>query len=408
MLTFKLAWRSVWRHKWRSAITIFAIGSALFLTVFMTALGDGMYRQMIHDAVRMSPGHLVLEHEEYRDEPAVDLTVTVTPDQLAKLNADERVVSTKVLIMAQGVAKTGRATTGIAIMGVEPDSEKKTSTLVEKIIEGEYLAPGDKRKTVIGYKMAERLKVKVGKKIVLASTNKDGDMVEELVRVKGIFRTGSAEIDGHMLQVTAPFARKMLGLAHNESNQVGVILKTDDSQEEFRPVMAALANGSTVLQPWQIILSELTNYVKIDRVSNQVFQGIIIFISLFTIFNTLLMSVIERKREFAMMRAVGTSISRVRKQVMAESFFIGSIGTLGGMFGGWALSLYLGSVGMDLTAMYGEDLDVSGFAINPMIYPYIAPDTLVSLAALVGISVMLVSLIAIRHISKIRIADVLR
>ena len=116
------------------------------------------------------------------------------------------------LVMGQGIAKTGSSTVGVMIIGVEPQAEKDFSDLPKKIVTGAYLEESDKRKIVIGSKLAQRLKVKVGKKLVLATNTINGDLSEELFRVKGIYKTGSPELDGHLAHIPIAKAKKFFGL----------------------------------------------------------------------------------------------------------------------------------------------------------------------------------------------------
>ena len=94
------------------------------------------------------------------------------------------------------------------------------------------------------------------------------------------------------------------------------------------------------------MLPDVASYIKMDKGSNFVFQGILIFLILFTIFNTILMSVLERKREFAMLLALGTQPGKLRLQVLMESVFLGFIGC--------CLGMLLGGLASYLVNRYGE------------------------------------------------------
>ena len=68
----KLAWRSLWRNRRRTLITITSIALGMTCALFFIALADGMYKKLIDQAVRMEAGHVAVEHPEYHDAPAVD------------------------------------------------------------------------------------------------------------------------------------------------------------------------------------------------------------------------------------------------------------------------------------------------------------------------------------------------
>lgn len=411
-MLLKIAWRSIWRNKRRTFISIGAIAFALGIAILFIAIADGMYRQLINDAVRMQAGHFSFEHPEYRDAPAIDLVVDESASLRDALVQIPGVEKTKVMILGQGVARSGTGTAGAALIGVEAKAEAGSSILAKKIVEGAYLEDGDKRKAVIGRALATRLKVTIGKKFVVSSNNADGDFVEELVRVKGIFETGSDEIDGYLVQVPIDFARRLYGLDSEAATQVGVVLTDPDLRA---PAMAAAAHlakgerdGKIVMLPWEEVLPDLAAYIKLDGGSNWVFQGILIFLSLFTIFNTILMSVLERKREFAVVLALGTPPRRLQGQLLIESALLGLLGCVVGLLWGGLLAYWCEVSGLDISKLYEEGVTVSGMALDSFIYAYVSWELLVGLSTLIFVSTMLTSLITVRRISAIHVADVLR
>ena len=106
-------------------------------------------------------------------------------------------------------------------------------------------------KIIIGIKLAERLKLKVGKKLVIASNDIHGDMVEQLVRVKGIFATGAPETDGFLVQIPIGFARQLYGLGDDQVTQVGVVVtdvRSRDDVMEMAQAHCRLGARVTVLE----------------------------------------------------------------------------------------------------------------------------------------------------------------
>ena len=91
-----------------------------------------------------------------------------------QIKAMPEVETTKLLVLGQGVIKTAHGATAVGIAGIEPGIEKKYSTVAEKITQGAYLEETDKNTIVIGHLLAKRLKVKVGKKVVLSTNNQHG------------------------------------------------------------------------------------------------------------------------------------------------------------------------------------------------------------------------------------------
>ena len=407
-LIFRISWRSIWRNRRRTWITISAIAFGLALAVFFIAFGDGVYNQLIDDATRMQGGHFTLEHPQYREAPAVDLFVGGVSGLRIRLEGLDGVLGTKALILGQGVAKSGSGAVGVSVMGVEPAIESGTSPIAGRMVTGSYLEEGDRRKIVVGSGLAKRLEVRTGRKLVIATNDASGEIVEELFRVKGTFEVGSDEVDAYLVQIPLEFARRLYGLGEEDATQVGVLLSDAGRRGEVMAAARELVPKAVTLRTWEEVMPELASYVRVDRGSNLVFQGIIVFLSLFTIFNTILMSVLERTRELAMQLALGVSASLLRLQVVVESALLGALGSTLGVLLGGGLGWWMQAEGLDISRFYGDDIDVSGFALDTMVYADVTAELLVSMWLLVFAATVLLSLIPGRQISRIAVADVLR
>ena len=181
----------------------------------------------------------------------------------------------------------------------------------------------------------------------------------------------------------------------------------DQRAEVMRGARESLSEGVS-LRTWEEVLPELANYIRVDRGGNVIFQWIIVFLSLFTIFNTILMSVLERTREFALQLALGVSSGILRAQIFVESCFMGALGGLLGVIIGGSLGYWMEIRGLDLTQLYKDGVDVSGFAIDTTVYADVTWDLMLNLWALVFVATVLLGLIPMRQISRIPIADALR
>lgn len=408
MLT-RLAWRSIWRNRRRTLITVCSIGFGLAIAIFFISLGEGMYEQMIDQVVRMQAGHITLEHPGYREAPAVDLWLDDLAGLRAEIESWPGISSTKLIILGQGIAKSGYGAVAAVLMGVEPSVETQISPLARNLIKGKYLEDRDGALAVVGSELAKRLNLRVGKKLVLTTNDARGNLVEELCRVKGIFKTGSDELDSYFIQTTVGFTRRLFRMPEGSTTQMGVVLEESHNQQAILINILDRLNGRPIAAlPWQEILPELASYIKIDRGSNLIFQGILIFLILFTIFNTILMSVLEREREFAVLLALGTMPGQLRLQIFVESALLGFVGcALGLLFGG--LGTYLIDIwGIDLSHLLEEGITISGFAMSTELHTKLTPSILVVLAIIVFGATLLLSLIPMRRAAKVSMVEMLR
>jgi len=408
-MILRLAWRSLWRNKRRTVITVCSIALGLTFAIFFIALAEGAYEQMIEQMVRIQSGHITLEHPEYRQAPSVDLWITVPPQLRSEVEKWPDVEETKLVILGQGIVKSGAGNMAAAIMGVEPSVEKASSPVARNLITGKYLEASDKSQVVVGSEMAERLKLAVGKKLVIATNDVTGTLVEELCRVKGIFRTGSEEIDAYFIQMPIDFARRLFHLPREGATQMGVILKDPGAQKRImKRIKDRLDDRPISVLSWQEVMPDVATYIKMDKGSNLIFQAILIFLILFTIFNTLSMSVLERQREFAMLLAVGTTARRLRLQVFAETVFLGVIGCVAGLFFGGLAVVYGHVYGINLSAIMGESVNISGFALSSRMYTKLSFGIFFGSAVTVLAATLLLGLIPVRRATRISIVDTLR
>jgi ABC-type lipoprotein release transport system permease subunit len=409
MLTFKLAWRSLWRNKRRTLITISSIALGLVLAVIFIAIAEGMYAKLIDDAVRIQGGHITLEHPDYREAPAVDLVISGDPDLRQRIASLAGVEKVKALILGQGVAKSGAGGVGVAVIGIEPQIEINSSPLAKQVVRGSYLEDPAAPEVLIGAQLAKQLKLELGKKMVLTSNDASGNLVEELVRVKGIFEVGVEEIDGYLVQVPIGFAAKLFSLGPGQVTQLGVVLRDpDDLPQILRAVRGLIGGTPAAAYSWEQVLPELASYIAMDGGSNLVFQGLLLALIMFTIFNTILMSVLERRREFGVVLALGTPPSRLQLQILLESACLGLVGCAVGLALGGASAYLLQVYGLDMRSFMKEGVAISGVAVSPIIHARVTAGLLIVLGLCVFLATVLLSLYPMRRAARVPVADVLR
>ncbi|HAU28635.1 MAG TPA: hypothetical protein DCW68_00785 [Rhodospirillaceae bacterium] len=368
-MVFLVAWRSIWRARTRSLITVGAMAFGLAFSIFMMAFSDGMYAKLIHDAVSQQAGHVVVEQKDYENAPDPALMV---PDADAVLRMASRIpgfVEGQVFILGQGVVQSSRESAGVGVVGIDPVAQA-LSTPARGRVEGKYLEPGA-QEVFMSASMARRLGVASGKRVVLAVNDASGELVQMLFRIAGTFTTGSEEIDGAVVYVPLGAARSLFGLAPHAATRVGMILENAEMAPAFRDALSRETGSREGLAVylWNEVLPDLARYIRFDRGSALVTCGILIFIVLFTLFNTILMAILEREREFALLMAIGTRPARLMAQVLIESASLSLLGCLAGMALGYGASVAFSGSGIDMSSLYSSSVSVSGFTIDMLVYP---------------------------------------
>lgn len=405
----RLAWRSIWRNRRRTIITVSSIAMGLAVAVFFIAMADGVYAQLVDDVARMQAGHVTLEHPGYRQAANVSFWVKDATVLQLRVAAMDGVAFTKRLIVGQAIARSAASTVGVLLTGVEPSVESQHSPLARHMVKGAYLADGDDAEAVIGRDMATRLNLDVGKKLVLTTNDVDGNLVDELCRIKGIFESGSTDIDGHFVQLPIAFARRIFRLPEGAATQIGVVLqRPEDQTAVMREIRTVVGGQDVVVRPWQEVQPQVASYIRLDQGSNWIFQALLIMLVLFTIFNTVLMSVLERQREFAMLLALGTRPADLRWQVFLETLYLAVFGCAVGVALGGGLAGLLEVRGLDLRTFYPHGVTISGFAIDPVLRARVTTRVLGVTTGIVLAAVLGLGLIPMRQATRLRIVDWLR
>jgi putative ABC transport system permease protein len=406
----RLAYRSSMRHLRRTLISAVAVAFGVALTLFFLGFADGVYNQLIGDAARLQSGHLTVQHRDYLDAPAIDLFIR-DARQFSERAADiPGVLASKRLIHGQGMARSGVDSNGVAIMGIDPEIEASLSPIAKHITEGEYLDGQDQRWVLIGDGMARRLDLAPGKKLVLSANDINGDLVEELFRVRGIFHSGEPGLDGYVIQMPINAATDFYNMPTGAATDLGIVLENRSQRRAAAIALSTLIADREDLRllGWEEIQPGLAAYIKTDRGSLLFFAAILIALTLFTIFNTVLMSVLERRREFAVQLAIGVDRRELSVQILIEAAILGLLGCAIGTLIGMASLAYFGD-GIDMMAlMGGSEVSVGNFAIQPIIYPELGLRPALGVLISVFVATLVTGLVPIRLIGRMKLGAELR
>jgi ABC-type lipoprotein release transport system permease subunit len=386
-----MAWRNLWRNRRRTIITLSSIAFGTMLAILFTGIGDANWQQMIDLAARMGAGHVTLQHREQLEMPTFSRTVT-NASQLREIALADPAVSRTVLRISGNVMiSSAGQSQGAGFLAFDPTEEDvSTLSILEALAEGELFGASDQRGIVLGARLAEKLGVGLGRKVVYTLTDKQGEIVQEAARVIGLVRTGAPSVDGSLCLLPLDRVRSLLGYEEDETLQVALFLHDQRMSEAVAERLAPKVEPAVSL-PWYEMQPELSGFIAMKVAGNQVMEVIIMMLVAAGIFNTLFVSVMERFREFGIMLAIGFSPGKLFGLVMFESLWLALVGlVLGGLVTAgpyW----YMANVGVDLSAQVDmSGGEVAGIAINPILHAGIYLDHLVVIV-LAALTVTLLS-----------------
>ncbi len=241
-------------------------------------------------------------------------------------------------------------------MGIIPDEAKQTTNLPEKIIAGDYFESDRKNPIVIGQKLATRLNLKLNSKVVLSFQGLDVSFISVACRVVGIFKTESALFDEMNVFVLQGDLFRVL-----ETTPIIHEIAIRTTSAKIMPQVAEMLKAkydTLLVQTWKEIAPEIAVMSVMMLYSSYVFVGIILLALLFSITNTMLMSVVDRIRELGMLIAVGMKKGKVFAMILLETIFLSLTGGLGGMVIGGVSIRYFSLAGI-VSRRLPQDLKAS-------------------------------------------------
>ncbi|MFZ1977515.1 MAG: FtsX-like permease family protein [Bacteroidota bacterium] len=381
-----IAWKNIWRNKKRSAVILTAIALGLCGGLFATGIMIGMAESMVNSAIDRDLAHIQIHTKAFKENPLVQDTIPDADSLTAKLRfiPGMRGVSGRAKIV--GMASSPATNSGVEIDGINPISEKSVTMISQNIREGVYLDSTGINSVLVGRKLAEKLNLHIHSKLVLSFPGLDGSITYGAFRIVGIFETESAMFDKSKVFVDNRDLSRLLG-GTTVVHEIALRLVNADLVPH---VLAALraAYPQLIIESWKDLAPELKLTSELTNVSMVFFLAIILFGLLFGITNTMLMSVLDRTREFGMIMAIGMKRKRVFAQIILETVFLSLVGSTAGIAAGTAVIAITHRTGINLSA-FSDGL--SSYGIGSMLYPIIPFEVYIELGFLIFLTALCAS-----------------
>lgn len=405
-----MAWRNLGRNRRRTLLTLASIAFGVFLAIFSMAAQDRNWQDMIDLGARMGGGHVTLQHPEYLDTPSLSRTVTGTDALLAAASGDTDVARAVERLSGQLMVSTARESYGASFIAFDPGAEDvETLSYLEAVSEGEMFAADDRTGMVLGAQLARNLGAELGDRVVYTATDRSGEIVAGLGRVRGILRTGAPSIDVGIVLLPIEAARGVLGFAPDEATQVAIFIADHRRSEALAARLQGRLGDEVAAVPWFEGRPDLYAFIAMKVGGGVIMIGIIALMVAAGIFNTVFVSVMERLREFGIMMAVGFSPAKLFRLVVYESVWLGVIGLVLAAVLTIGPYLYLSRVGIDMGAMLGNSpTEISGVAMATELRFGIYPENAVRIVALAFVAVVLAGIYPAWRAGRVRPVESIR
>ena len=378
---------------------ILGLFSGLFAVSMMLGLND----QRMGSAVDSYLSHIQIHHQSFNENFDIKHTVENFDSLKISLKNDQTIKAFSSRTIISGMASTAHGSAGIRLIGIDPTSESEVTNVHTSMVKGTYFTSVKSKPALIGKKLAEKLQLDIKKKIYLTFVDENGDQQRIKLKVEGIFKTASTLFDRTNIYMKREDLQKILANS-SAIHEIGIIcedLNIVDSKVDG--LNKSFPNNK--IESWGQIAPELGYAQEIMGSVIYIFMGIILIALSFGIINTMLMAVLERKKELGMLMSVGLNKRKVFFMVVFETLFISLVAAPIGIFLSYSFISYFGIHGIDLSSV-GEGLEELG--IGTRVFTKLSFDNYINITILTLIVTFISSLIPARRALKLNPAEAVR
>jgi len=331
MLIFRIAWRNILRQKRRTILTVLTMFGGFALSSISIGWTDGTYNRIIEIFTRNRLGHIQIHAKGYLDKPSLYKDIKNYQKVGQLIEKTRGVEDWSPRVYSTGLASVGEKSAGIQIMGIDPERETRATRFDKKIVQGKNFSPSPSHEAILGKNLAQTLQAKIGDEVVIVSQGADGSIANDLYTIVGITESGDATLDRLSFYLHLKDAQELLVLSEVVHEIVVIAQKLNQVRELTQRIDQKLNNTNLEVSPWQEFAKSFYSAMQADKQGAWIMLFIVILIVAIGVLNTVLMTVLERTREYGLMHAIGTRPQQVFTLVLYEVALMASIGVLIGI-----------------------------------------------------------------------------
>ena len=318
------------------------IGVTIGVTALIVVIGvmAGFETDLKSRIMGIEP-HLVLKKD--------DSAISEYPRIVDTALAHKEVLAAWPLVELQVILRSDMRVTGATVKGVDPEAASRGLGIdgikaLKTDGQQKHAAPPSQRQIpgiVLGRDLARTLGLIKGDTLFVISPR--GSLAPigyvplmKKFQVTDYFETGMYEYDGSLAFIHLAQAQ---GLAHLTSAANAVEIRVADifrTDAVGRDLIAGLGEGY-IFQDWKQLNKNLFSALKLEKTAMFIALTLIILVATFSIASSLVMMVMEKTKDIAILRTLGATRRAIRKVFVFQGMMIGSIGTLAGVLIGTAL-----------------------------------------------------------------------
>lgn len=338
-MRFKIAIRSITRHRLRSLLSIGMIGGAVCAIILFHGLADFILQGIKYIAAENQYGNMQIAKEKFWS-PGKEAR-KLRMFNLEELNRFKEIHPEIVKISGRlsfyGLVSNGDLSIGGKIIGIDTQSEPNFTKSM-RTMSGRFFNDNNAKEGMIGLLMAKQMNVKPGDTITVLTNTVDGVMNAMDITISGTFSASIDEVDSQVIYIPLALSQAILDTP-NVDIAVVKLAKLSQSEENAKIINKELKAGGTLLRArtWRELAVLFRQVDKFYDVQNRIIEAILLALMFLGILNAVSMTVVERTGEIGTLRSFGESRSDIIGQFVLESLILTSVGIFVGTITSWII-----------------------------------------------------------------------
>ena len=351
-LIWKLSLRNILRNPKRSLLTVLLISCSLAALMFTDGYIVGMSRDMIKSATRLFPGDGQIHHPEYLSGYESDYRLADGDALVQQLIVQPEIEAATARAISPAMIASSSNVLSVQMFGINAQTEAQLSKITSSILDGAYLTGQNKAEILIGYRLANKLAVTLGDRLVLSVPQVDsGEISQDLFRVSGIFRFNTKAMDESMVFINLTQAQHMLNQGSAVQEVAFNFHDPSLASDDQLPFWQRYHNDQQEALGWPHILPQLSSMLGIMDYSLALMGFILFIIAALGVINAMFMSIYERIWEFGVIKAIGTTPQSIFLLILTEGLILALLSVIIGLILGLCINGWFSIVGIDYSQM---------------------------------------------------------
>ncbi len=349
-MLLKFGIKNVFRNKRRTVLSGLAIGVGLTAMIVTDGFMIGMMDNLVGSVIETFTGDGQIHAEGFKENFEVEKYIKDASTLVKKLEQEKEIRQVTTRTQTFGMISSPDNYVNIGVIGIESKKESRIIRIKKAVTKGTLpLRPVD---IAIGHKLAEKLEVNMGDKVVVTVAQAfSEDLAQEQFRISGILNFGSREFDSSMAFIKLSKAQEILNLRDGAHE---IVIKFHDKETAGNvdhPIWEKYSVDGLKAESWKKLAPEIMAMMKMIDISVYIISIIVFILSAIIIINTLFMSFYDRMFEFGVLRSIGTRPGKIIRLILIEASALSLVSIICGFIITAAATGYLSTVGIDYGGM---------------------------------------------------------